>query len=65
VSQEFEFLSVTDTSQYAGKWIAVLGREIIASGDDLKEVYKEAKAKAGKKEPLFMRVPKEQETLIL
>ncbi len=65
MSQEFEFLSVTDTSKYAGKWIAVLGQQIIASGDDLKEVYKEAKSKAGTKEPLFMRVPKEQETLIL
>ena len=65
MSQEFEFLSVTDTSKYAGKWIAVLGQEIIASGDDLKAVYKEAKEKAGQKEPLFTRVPKEQETLIL
>ena len=65
MSQEFEFLSVADTSEYAGKWIAVLGQKIIASGDDLKQVYKEAKEKSGKKEPLFMRVPKEQETLIL
>ena len=65
MSQEFEFLSVTDTSEYADKWIAVVGQKIIASGDDLKQVYKEAKEKSGKKEPLFMRVPKEQETLIL
>jgi hypothetical protein len=65
LSQEFEFYSLTDMSGYAGKWVAILGKEIIASGNNLKEVYDEAKKKAGNKEPLFTRIPKEQETLIL
>jgi len=65
MTQEFEFYSVTDMSEYAGKWVAILGNEVIASGDDLKRVYEEAKKKAGNKEPLFTRIPKEQETLIL
>lgn len=65
MSQEFEFYSLADMSNYAGKWVAILGNEVIASGDDLKEVYEKAKKKAGNKEPLFTRVPKEQETLIL
>ncbi len=65
MSQEFDFYSLSDMSEYAGKWVAILGKEIIASGDDLKEVYREAKKKAGNKEPLFSRIPKEQETLIL
>lgn len=65
MTQEFEFYSVTDMSEYAGKWVAILGNQVIASGDDLKTVYEEAKKKAGNKEPLFTRIPKEQETLIL
>jgi hypothetical protein len=65
MSQEFDFYSLTDMSEYAGKWVAILGKKVIASGDDLKQVHKEAKKKAGNKEPLFTRIPKEQETLIL
>ncbi len=65
MTHEFEFYSVTDMSRYAGKWVAILDKEVIASGDDLKQVYEEAMKKAGNKEPLFARIPKEQETLIL
>lgn len=60
MSQEFEYYSVMNTSEYAGKWVAIVGDKVVASGDDLKDVHK----KAGKKEPLFARIPKE-ETLIL
>ena len=34
-------------SKHAGEWVAILGKEIIASGNDLKEVYKEAKKEGG------------------
>lgn len=65
MSQEFMYYSETDLSSYAGKWVAILGEKVIASGDDFKEVYKKAKAVAKDKEPLFTRIPKEEETLIL
>ncbi len=65
MTQEFDFYSVADMSEYAGKWVAILGNKVIASGDDLKKVYEEAKKIASNKEPLFTRVPREQETLIL
>lgn len=65
MTQESDFYSVADMSGYAGKWVAILGNKVIASGDDLKKVYEEAKKIAGNKEPLFTRVPREQETLIL
>jgi hypothetical protein len=65
MSQEFEFYSVMDSTEYAGKWVAIVEDKVIASGDDLKEVYKKAKEKSGKKEPLFAKIPKEEETLIL
>jgi len=65
MTQEFDFYSLSDLSGYEGKWIAILGKEVIASGKDLKQVYKEAKEKAGKKEPMFARVPRQEEALIL
>ena len=65
MSQEFEFYSVSDMSEYSGKWIAILGKEVVASGDDLKKVYDEAKEKSGKREPLFARIPDKEEALIL
>jgi hypothetical protein len=65
MTQEFEFYSVSDMSEYSGKWVAILGKEVIASGDDLKKVYDEAKKKSGNREPLFARIPNEEEALIL
>ncbi len=65
MSQEFQFYSVMDSPEYAGKWVAIVGDKVIASGYDVKEVYQKAKEKAGKKEPLFVKMPDNEETLIL
>ena len=45
-----------DLGKYVGKWIAVIGDEIIA-GDVGKEVFKKAKQKYPDREPLIMKVP--------
>jgi len=65
MSQEFKFYSVMNATEYAGKWVAILGDKVIASGDDLKQVHQKAKEKSNGKEPLFVKIPKEEETLIL
>jgi hypothetical protein len=65
MTQEFDFYSVADMSEYSGKWVAIVGQKVIASGEDFKEVYREAKQKAKNKEPMFAQVPKQEETLIL
>jgi len=65
MSQEFLYYSETDMSEYAGTWVAIVGEKVIAHGNDFKKVYIEAKKIAGKKKPLFTRIPKEEETLIL
>lgn len=65
MTQEFEFYSLADMSQYGGKWVAIVGKEVIASGDDFKQVYKEAKRKAKNKKPMFAQIPRAEETLIL
>ena len=47
----------TDVSSYTGKWIAICNNQIIASGRDVKKVYKKAKEKFPKKRPLITRIP--------
>lgn len=43
--------------EYVEKWIVVLDNKIVASGEDLKEVYKEAKEKHPQKTLFVMKVP--------
>ena len=63
MNKNYNFFMKTDISGYIGKWIAVCNRKIVASGDNAKEVFKEAKRKCPKERPLLTRVP-EKETMI-
>ena len=57
-STEAEFLAkLDDLEPYRGKWIAILDSKIIAVGNDIKEVYKEAFSKSKGRTPLFNRIP--------
>jgi len=49
--------------QYLGKWIAVVGTDVVATSDSAKEVYELARKKYPNKEPFIMKVP--QETVML
>jgi len=65
---ENEFLmSIKDTEQFKGKWIAILDTEIIAQGEVLSQVYQEATKKSGGRTPLFEHIPEklDKQTLIL
>ncbi len=67
-SIENEFLaSMEDVEQYRGKWIAILDREVIAAGEVLSEVYKDAVNRARGRTPLFEHIPAtlDKQTLIL
>ncbi len=64
VSKEFEFYLKADLTEYKGKYIAIVGDQVIASGDDAKEVLDEAKKKFPDKTPTLAKIPKE-EALIL
>jgi len=46
-----------DLGKYVGKWIAVVDKDIVASGNFGKEVFREAKRRYPDKEPLIMKVP--------
>jgi len=56
---EFEYVaSLGDNlSNYIEKWIVVLDNNIVASGENLEEVYKEAKKKHPNKTLFVMKVP--------
>jgi len=50
--------------KYSGKHIAIVDNKVVASGNDPKKVWEEAKKKHPKKKPVLAFVPKE-ETLVL
>ncbi|MDG6223680.1 MAG: hypothetical protein IAX21_09390 [Candidatus Bathyarchaeota archaeon] len=56
MGREFEYIMSISEKLTAGKWIAVIDKDII-EGDSAKDVVNEAKAKYPKKEPFIMKVP--------
>lgn len=56
MGNEFEYIMSISETLKAGKWIAVVQKDII-EGNSAKEVFKQAKAKYPKKEPFIMKVP--------
>lgn len=59
---EAQFLeSMKDVKRYKGKWIAILDKEVIASGEDVTKVYDDALKKSKVRTPLFVRIPDEGE----
>jgi glycine betaine/choline ABC-type transport system substrate-binding protein len=50
--------------KYSGKHIAIIDKQVVASGNDPKEVWEQAKKKYPKKQPVLAFVPKE-DTLVL
>lgn len=63
-SKEFEFYVKADLSKYKGKYIAIIGDKVVASGDNAKVVLDEATKKCPNKLPTLAKIPKE-DTLIL
>lgn len=43
---------IPDLSKYQGKWVAILGKRVLASGKTLKDIEKYVKRKASDKTPL-------------
>lgn len=62
---EFQCLvSMPDLGKFVGKWIAIVGEEVVASGDQGKQVFQKAKEKYPKREPFIMKVPKDEVMLL-
>jgi len=58
---EARFLESTDLKEYKGKWVAVLDKKIIVSGEDINEVYEKALKISKTRTPLFTRIPADGE----
>lgn len=44
-----------DLSKYQGKWVALLGRRVVASGKTLKDIERYVKRKVSDKTPIARR----------
>jgi len=66
MKSEYEYImSISnELGQHLGEWIAVVGEEIVASGETAKEVYDKAKERYPDKEPFIMKIPKETVMLL-
>jgi hypothetical protein len=57
-------MTIPNLQDYVGKWIALVDKEIVASGDNGKTVFELAKSKYPKKEPFIMKLPAETVMLL-
>ncbi|MBI2136945.1 hypothetical protein HYU12_00320 [Candidatus Woesearchaeota archaeon] len=58
LSTEYNILINEDMKDYAGKWVAVLGKQIIADNSSLSKLLKFVEKKYEGKKPMFTRVQK-------
>ena len=63
VKKEPLFVAI-DFSRYKGRYVAVVGKRVVASGTNAKQVWLEAKMKNPTARPELHKVPK-SETLVL
>lgn len=54
-----QWLARADLSRFRGKYVAIVGRRVAASGTDIKKVHAEATRKHPGKEVALWKVPKE------
>lgn len=66
MKSEYEYiLSASDQlGEHLGEWIAIVGEEIVSTGNNAKKVYQKAKEKHADKTPLIMKIPKETVMLL-
>jgi hypothetical protein len=57
-------MSLPNLGDYVGKWIAIVGDKVVASGKDGKVVFEEVKKKYPEKEPLILKVPEDKVMLL-
>jgi len=56
MDKNFDFYLTLNLEKYAGKWIAILDNQVVASGDNFKDVFDKVKKEHPNKRPLFDRV---------
>jgi hypothetical protein len=51
----YEWYIRQDLSKYAGRWVSIVDKKIVAAGTDLKQVLEETKMKTSRR-PLLARI---------
>ena len=64
VSAEFDFFLRADLSRYAGRYIAIVGQRVVASGSNAQLVWRQAKRRRPSSTPTIGKLPR-AETLVL
>ncbi len=58
-SKEFEFYLKADLSRYEGKYVVIMGEEVVSTGTNAKQVLDEARKKHPQKRPFLAKIPHE------
>ena len=59
-NKPYEFYITHDLTEYAGKWVAIVGDEVVADGDNARLVLEQARKKRPGSEPALAKVPKDE-----
>ncbi len=62
---EFEYFIKADFSRYKGQYVALLGRKVIAFGNNAKEVWEKARKKYPAQMPTLAKLPREEVLILL
>lgn len=64
LSVNVNWFSKHNFSKYRGKYVAVVGEKVVASGSNAKRVWEDAKKKYPKESPALAKIP-DKETYVL
>lgn len=57
VMENFDFFREQDLREFAGKWVIIVNKKIVDSGDNLKQLMENTKNKYPNDEPFVVRAP--------
>jgi len=63
MNTNYQFFMKENMDRFIGKWVAICDNKIVSHGENVKEVFSEAKKKCPNKRPLLTRIP-DKETMI-
>ena len=54
--RNYEWFLKEDFSRYAGKWLAIIDKKVVASGEDVNKIIKEVKKEYPNKRPFVTKI---------
>lgn len=64
LNENFNFFTEQDLHQYTGKWVAIIKKKIVGSGDNLGKLMNELQNKYPDEEPFIARAPTEKALIL-